>query len=300
MRSNDPSANGANPAIGRQWDVAPNTTSMAPRSSTHLRPTMGSTNPRRVTTTSAQMPSMRSVMGQGGPIEPGIPAGLSSARMRGVAVGTVYETDSQSAGSSRTGGKPAAMAATVDMTPSATSFTPNDGISPTDPYQVENSTRQMGTSSHSMPTSSNLGYSINAPYQDMMLHGFGHGEDPSIERARTQMASHAKSKEPEIPAPKPGLPHDPTSQAKEPKLPSTRLGRRILSQKLPRQPDFVKATLVSPNEPLDFLTSSSCYVECVSCGATLHLPSGAVVLTCPSCDQVRPVACCRIIQPPRH
>ena len=125
-----------------------------------------------------------------------------------------------------------------------------------------------------------------------MLQSF-EKEDPTIARARMQMASMKNSKQMERPYPKPGVPQEPTSQAMEPTIPQSRLGRRMMVHKSKREPSFVIPTIQSNGRE-----DSGSNLECTGCHVTLHVPKTAIVILCPNCDQVQLVANCRVIRPP--
>lgn len=235
----------------------------------------------------ANMPSMRSMVPPN-PAEPAMTSGVGAGRMSGVAMGTVYEGDSQSAGSSRTpqvsagAGVPSGQnSAHEGHHPSfaSTSGSENGPLTSNNRLDVS-----VGSGS--------AGYLPNAPYQEM-LQSFGK-EDPTIARARSQMASLKHSKQMDRPYPEAGLPQEPTSQAKEPSIPPSRLGRRILANKPKREPNFVIPKLQGGEISAELQMSN---LECVDCHACLLVPKSAVVIWCPNCDQVSLVANCRVLRP---
>lgn len=237
---------------------------------------------RRATSAAvARLPSLRSVQGGPmGPMEPPVTEGASGVEpmgMQGVAMGTMYDTDSHS-NSTRSRSR-YSHAAAPTAAPSNAGFNTSHGRLP--------GTAPPSSSQNSRASES---YLPTAPYQEMM-QTFGR-EDPAVERARMSMAGTRKQAE--LPLPQPGRPQGPTSQAMEPAMPQSRLGRRILTQKPVRQPDFVRAKVAGESSkamPLDYTN-----VECVTCRSTIEIPKSAVVILCPTCEQVHPAASCRVVR----
>jgi len=136
---------------------------------------------------------------------------------------------------------------------------------------------------------SDVNSQISAPYQGMKVPYVE--EDDTVERARILMASH-QGKTQARPSPKPGRPPEPATQAIEPAMPASRLGRRCLTQRPKRKPDLVKGRVVQQLQP----KRNVAFVECASCGVTLEIARNAIVVNCPHCSQVHHTATCRIVQ----
>jgi predicted RNA-binding Zn-ribbon protein involved in translation (DUF1610 family) len=136
-------------------------------------------------------------------------------------------------------------------------------------------------------------YLPSAPYQEMLQHSGK--DDPTVELARTQMASHQYRTQAErlYPNPKAGLPQEPTAQAIEPTIPASRLGRRCLTHKPKRTPDLVQGKMVQ-DVVVQADNMNVTHVHCVGCGVTLQIAKNTVVVNCPKCDQVHLSASCRI------
>lgn len=245
---------------------------------------MGSLNPRRVST-AARMPSMNLVQQMNTLEEPsmmdtGVPG------LPGVAVGAMYDEESGAASNLKEAGAGATQRYSAGSQAShpaamATSLHQQDM-----PYAVQTvyDDNNMTHPHHHHNAQEN-------PYQNLVATG-GHAmqkqEDPSLERARSQMANQPSK----LPHPEAGRPQPTTIQFTEPIMPSSRLGRRILLNKPERQPDFVPAELSDHSQPhraLDFI-----YVECGTCGSRLSIPKSAVMVSCPVCDHVHPAASCRV------
>lgn len=241
---------------------------------------MAGTGSRRVTT-AAKMPSSRSILGGTVDLEPQF---STVGPMHGVAMGAMYEGDSYSGGGS--------TSRNLQSQGSRYAAAPNAGVGGGGGIRMMGGTSPP-TSLHNAASAGSANGSVsflpNAPYQDLMQN-YGR-EDPSILRARKSMAS---AKTTERPYPQPGPPQEPTIQATEPTPPASRLGRRILTQRPERQPDFIVAKLCTGQSTtaLDF-----CYhVECVTCRASIEIPKNIVMLSCPNCDQVHPAASCRVLR----
>lgn len=117
--------------------------------------------------------------------------------------------------------------------------------------------------------------------------------DPAVARARTSMThmhqqhrtsttSTGPSKA--LPPPKAGRPPPPDLKAIEPALPSTRLGRRCLTNRPPREADFAKGD------------QGEVRVSCVTCGAVLRIPAAAIVVQCSQCRTAHPTATCPVLK----
>lgn len=289
MRNNDPNSNNANNSsrpAGTSASTRPNV-GMNP-SSVQGRQRQGPGGRRIMTSnTTNTMPSMRSVVPPN-PAEPVLSSTTGSSRMSGVAMGTVFEGDSQSNASSRT-----------PLVPSVGGQNTSGGspmVAPlTSSTASENGPPPTNTRPEVSVGSSSVGFLPDAPYQEM-LQSF-EKEDPTIARARMQMASLKNSKQMERPYPKPGVPQEPTSQAMEPTIPQSRLGRRMMVHKSKREPSFVIPTIQSSANGMDEHQTGS-NLECTGCRMTLRVPKTAIVILCPNCDQVQLVANCRVIRPP--
>jgi predicted RNA-binding Zn-ribbon protein involved in translation (DUF1610 family) len=130
----------------------------------------------------------------------------------------------------------------------------------------------------------------DAPYR-AMLSQYG-TEDPTVERARSIMASHQGQRQAGRPSAKAGVPQESTAQAVEPAVPASRLGRRCLTHRPKRQPDLVRGKVLQ--HPSNNTNPTLAHVECISCGVTLEISKNAIVVNCPSCSQVHHTATCRI------
>lgn len=126
------------------------------------------------------------------------------------------------------------------------------------------------------------------PYRDLMQTYSR--DEPMMHRGRTSTNS-SRPRASQRPYPQAGPPQGPTTPPVEPTVPPTRLGRRMLARKAERQPDFVSAKFADAPAPVDCTN-----LECIMCQAALEIPKTAVVLSCPNCDEVQPVANCRIIR----
>jgi len=105
------------------------------------------------------------------------------------------------------------------------------------------------------------------------------------------------------PRPQSGTSRMSTVKPIEPTPPPSRLGRRGLLHKPERQPDLVTAPLEPTSTPTPAVPNGTTMghhrnpttyeVECATCGNHLQIPSTAVMVLCPFCDTVNPVAICR-------
>lgn len=97
-------------------------------------------------------------------------------------------------------------------------------------------------------------------------------------------------------------------QAQEPTSPPGRLGRRCLTeQRPPRRPDRFTGVLVvggdgdSHSVPTTATTTTTpgplsiIKIECIDCQRALHVPKYAIVVDCPNCQSINPVASCRVL-----
>lgn len=288
MRNNDPNSNNTSSSSSARTPPPANSRA-AGGGAGRGRPGPGG---RRLMAATATMPSMRSVVPPS-PAEPAMSSGVGSRRISGVAMGTVYEADSQSAGSSRTPqvlpGAPAAAAVGGHGNSHVSPFTSVGSEPAPQPSAHQKVDMSVGSGS--------AGYLPNAPYQEM-LQSFGK-EDPTIARARSQMASLRNSKQMDGPFPKAGLPQEPTSQAMEPTIPHSRLGRRILANntKPMREPTFVIPKVLGNDVISTKEGLQSNNLECTGCHVTLLVAKSAVVMLCPNCDQVQSVANCPVRRP---
>ena len=136
----------------------------------------------------------------------------------------------------------------------------------------------------------NTGSSLpGVPYRDLMQTYSR--DDPMMHRGGRPSGSSSRPRSTQKPFPQAGRPQAPTNPAVEPTAPPTRLGRRMLVRKAERQPDFVAAKFADAPAPVDCTN-----LECIMCQAALEIPKTAVVLSCPNCDEVQPVANCRIVR----
>ena len=125
-----------------------------------------------------------------------------------------------------------------------------------------------------------------------------------------------RPRHPHYPRPHAGAPRGSTVRPMEPSAPPSRLGRRILTSKPERQPDFIAASLDRPPSPLPqpplflhhggggggtsttMITTSyymTTHVECPTCANGMFIPKSTVLVLCPVCDEVNPVARCRVV-----
>jgi LSD1 subclass zinc finger protein len=126
----------------------------------------------------------------------------------------------------------------------------------------------------------------------LSLMGHHHQQEEARSPTRNQ---EAPTRPANFPCPQPGAPRGSTVQPAEPSLPRTRLGRRILTTKPQRQPDLVVAKFDQATTPTSSTRLLDCTdVECATCSNSLQIPKSAVVVMCPICDQVNPVASCRV------
>ena len=141
----------------------------------------------------------------------------------------------------------------------------------------------------------------------------GGGSRPSSHTTTTmESAAPSSRRHPNYPQPHAGAaPRASTVRPLEPSAPASRLGRRILTHRPERQPDFVAATLeegpsrpplheeaaigATPTTWTITLASTLTSVECVTCGTFLPIPKSTVLVLCPVCDEVNPVASCRVM-----
>jgi len=282
MRSNDPNASDQTGGGGNSGFSGGHSSSRPFLGRETPSTRMTTTGSRRATSAAARMPSTRSIQDVAGPMEPAM-EGQPPAGMQGVAMG-MYEGDAYSGGSGGRNPGTAALAQTNRYSPPGAGGAAHRMVSNSSPPPA--SLRDAGSP---LSGGGSVGYLPNAPYQEM-LQNYGR-EDPSIQRARHSMA--AKPKPADRPYPVPGPPQEPTNQAIEPTLPASRLGRRMLTHRPERQPDYVVAKLSDGQSS----SSLDCtLVECVACRATVEIPKSTVMLSCPSCDQVHPAASCRAVQ----
>lgn len=128
-----------------------------------------------------------------------------------------------------------------------------------------------------------------APYRDLMQTYSR--DDPMMHRGGRLSTGSSRPRPSQRPYPQSGPPQGPNTPSVEPTVPQTRLGRRMLARKAERQPDFVPAKFADALAPVDCTN-----LECIMCQAALEIPKTAVVLVCPNCDEVQPVANCRILR----
>jgi hypothetical protein len=105
------------------------------------------------------------------------------------------------------------------------------------------------------------------------------------------------------PYPLAGPPAEPTAKAVEHKLPSSKLGRRCLTDRPKRQPDRVAGTIVNnpPStvgtptmaSPIDSLQQFR--IQCIGCNTVLQVPKSTIVVECPNCQEIHPTAKCILI-----
>ena len=135
------------------------------------------------------------------------------------------------------------------------------------------------------------------PYQNLIssqgLGGGGGEDDAAVQRARSRQST----RQPKRPLPKAGLPLEPTALPVEPNVPSSRLSRRGIAAKK-RIPDLDVGTVLSSRADLQKLQqgqdhTAAYVVDCSSCGAVLQTKKGAILIQCPSCQEVHPTAGCR-------
>ena len=168
-----------------------------------------------------------------------------------------------------------------------TSSRPNSGPSPYDNMNGP----PPGPTSDLHEGASDGSYMPDAPYQNMMNSYSNNPPDPTVERARSIMASRGDSSNTDSrPMPIAGRPMAPETSAIEPAVPPAQLRRRILINKPKREPDLVRGKVVKQITP----SSKKTHVLCAGCGVMLQISKTAIVVHCRNCNGVHPTASCRI------